>query len=311
MKINLLIIYFAFFLAMISHAQTNQKGFSDTTLWHMHSGFVWLEGPGGTLHEENFNTYRMVIGDTVIQDTVYQLLFNCNSFFSTSSISLLGYFKTINNTVFYGRSPDSMKMIYNYNLSTGDTFRFNSYCNFYDSTSYLVKVVNTDSILINNRYRKRILFEDFPDTNNFCNTNIAPCWVEGMGDYNYGLIFDYGVILYCACQVSGNSGLQCFSENNISIVGDCHTSADAVINNPAKTKLIVFPNPGSEKITVRSQDDKIICFKLLNATGQLIISKRCFTSQLDVNINSIKPGFYFFNIKTENNLSRYGKLIIK
>ena len=137
------------------------------------------------------------------------------------------------------------------------------------------------------------------------------CWVEGIGDYNYGLIFDYGMILYCGCQISGNSGLKCFSENNISIIGDCHISTDAVINHSAKSKIEVYPNPGSEKITIRSTDDRIINFELLNISGQKIISKRCFASRLNINVSNLQPGLYFFNISTENNLSRYGKLLIK
>lgn len=311
MKLNLLIINFILYFSILSNAQVNQKSFSDTTLWHMHSGFVWTEGSGGPLHKENFNSYRMIINDTVIQDTVYQLLYSCNSNFSIINISFMGYFKNINNTIFYGNDLDSMKLIYDYNLNIGDTFRFDSYNNFNDPTSYLVEVVNVDSIFVNDSYRKRILFEDFPDTNNYCNTNIAPCWVEGVGDYNYGLIFDYGIVLFCGCQPNGNSSLQCFSENGINIIGDCQISTDIMNDHLVIEKIEVFPNPSSYKINIRSSIEKLSCFELFNISGQRVLIKQLSAYEANINISKLKSGLYFFRTRTVDNKYQKGKLIIK
>ena len=285
-------------------SQVLEKGFSDTTLWHMHSGFVWIEGPGGPMHTENFDEYRAILKDTIINDTLFQKLYYMDSLFDVNTISFLGYFKTVNHRVFYGTDIDSMKIMYDYNLCVGDTFRFNSYNNLYEEISYLVKVAVVDTIFINNKFRKRIEFEEFQDTGNFCSAHKKVVWVEGFGDYNYGLIHDYGVIMFCACQVQGNSELACFNENNVPLIGDCVLYTD-IDESKALSTFRLYPNPASNRVYANYSLKNISFFNQLG-TKEIEISTR--QSQFDV--SKLPEGVHFYRAVTDDNKVVTGKIVI-
>ena len=98
------IIIYLIVIAKLGIAQSVEKSFEDTTLWHMNSNYIWTEGPGGPVHFENFNTYKMIFSDTLISDTIFQKLFSCDSNFNTDSSSFVGYFKSIEKKVYYSAS---------------------------------------------------------------------------------------------------------------------------------------------------------------------------------------------------------------
>ncbi len=301
MKLKALILNAFLFFFIYGNAQINQKSFSDTTLWHMHSEFAWTEGVGGPVHHENFNTYRIVINDTIIQDTLYQLLYDCNSNFSPNDFSFLGYYKNINNRIYFGNKIDSMKLVYDYNLNIGDTFRFFSE-KYTEPESYLVHVIDVDSVYINNRYRKKILFE------NFSGTNISPCWVEGIGDYNYGLLEHYGRIIFCEPQPGGQSILQCFTENDVSIIGDCKISIG--LSEVKEQKYNVYPNPFKNIINIEI-DKKIKngVLKLYNEQSVLVDLRHITKSNIQLNYQDLEKGIYLLIITNKDLL--FKKTIIK
>ncbi len=287
------IILVLLFFSSLGFAQSNNKSFSDTTLWHMHSGFTWTGGQGGPPHDENFDRYRAILNDTIINDTLYQKLYVCDSIFSTHSLMLLGYFKNVNKKIYYGTSIDSMSLMFNYNLAVGDTFRFNSFDNFNEPTDYLVHVNTVDSININGSYRKRIRFDEFPDSGNYCSAHISVAWVEGVGDYNYGLINDYGLIMFVACNPSGGSSLVCFSENNNPVIGNCTLYTG--INNKAFNHVNLFPNPANTFIRLKTRET-IQKLELYNLSGRQAKDFYFNKSSKIIDIHLLQSGMYFAKI---------------
>jgi len=305
MKIKLIIILLLF--NVISNAQFENKEFSDTTLWHMHSGFSWLDGPGGTLHEENINSYKIIINDTTINDTLYQKLYSCN--FDFNNLTFDGFFKSINKKIYCGNNIDSMKLMYDYNLNVGDTFRFNSYNNPNEETSYLVEVILVDSIFANNRYRKRIQFDEFDDNGNFCSAHISVYWVEGFGDYNYGLISDYGLIMFCECQPLGNSSLQCFSENNISIIGNCQISTN-ISTIEGFNDFKIYPNPTNDNFSIKT-NKIIISIEFYNVSGKKVKIIDLKQNHKNIDVSDLKTALYFYKAKVKDGTYFSGKILIK
>lgn len=282
--------------------QSNEKAFADTTLWHMFSYFSWVGGPSGGPQYEYFHTYNMIISDTIIDSITYQKLYSCNSGFETNNLAQIGYFMKNENKVYFGESIDSMEIMYDYTLNVGDSFEFKGLNNPYPAI-YNVVVNEVDSILFNNSIRKRIHFDDFPYAGSI--ETIAVTWTEGIGDYNYGLVFDYGLILFC--ESLGNSYISCYNENNIPIIGDCQVNL-SIPSIGMKQYLSVFPNPFTEYIIITGSGDKLIQIDLLNIRGQLLESrKERINTRLDY--SSIKPGIYILSIEYNNQL--FFKKLIK
>ncbi len=300
---KLLLLFLGLTVSLNLLSQFVEKGFSDTTLWHMHSGFVWTSG-NGNIHNENFDVYKVILGDTIINDTLYQKLYSIDSGFNIGTAVFEGYFKTVNKKVFYGITPDAMKLMYNYNLSVGDTFRFDSYYNGNEETGYLPQVVSVDSVLINNKYRIRIEFEEFQDTGNYCNAHKNVVWVEGFGDYDYGLIFDYGTIMFCACQPLGNSELQCFSENSVKIVGDC-ALVTGIKPLEVYDKIYLYPNPARDVVRF-DFDFKTITFYNLMGVREMEVAGK----QNQISVRNFQPGIYFYRVVTKDNELIVGKIVV-
>ena len=270
----------------------------------MNSNYTWTEGPGGPVHHENFDSYKMIYSDTLISDTLFQKLYSCDSDFNINSSSFAGYFKSIGNRVFFGDSSENMKLMYDYNLAVGDTFRFNSFSNPWEQTSYVVKVVSVDTVSINGENRKRITFENFPYDE--WNTSIHVVWVEGIGDYNYGLIWDYGLILYCA--PTGYSSIKCFSENGNSIIGNCNISTNVNFLSSIENDIEVYPNPFTDILKLDGIDG-IFLIKIFNIQGELVFNEKTYIPT-EIYLNNLHDGIYFLEIFGKKNMY-YRKLIIK
>lgn len=63
--------------------------------------------------------------------------------------------------------------------------------------------------------------------------------------------------------------------------------------------LTVFPNPASEKISIKSADE-IQCISIYSSNGHLVRSIECSSNNLNINLQDLKSGLYFVRIKTKN-----------
>jgi hypothetical protein len=275
-------------------SQSNEKAFADTTLWHMFSYFVWVDGPGGNPHYGYFNNYEMIFSDTIINDTLFQKFSASDSNFSLNDLSLKGYFLKKNDKIYFGESIDSLELMYDYSLNIGDTFEFKSFNNPWDPTVYSVEIVSKDSVLINNNYRKRIQFESFPYEGIF--ENIYPSWVEGIGDENYGVVFDYGLILFCA--PIGDSYIQCFNENGVSLIGNCQLSM-SVSKYENDLNITAYPNPFTNSLNLSGLKGHLSKIELFRFDGQLIWQQE-ISSNTKIDFGYLKSEIYLLIVRCDN-----------
>jgi hypothetical protein len=302
MRPRIFLIIFITFVFRIGLAQSNEKAFADTTLWHMYSYYSWVSGSGGNPEEEHFHNYNITFSDTTIDDITYQILYSCNSDFEINSIDQIGYFMKNEDLVYFGESIDSMEIMYDYNLNIGDTFEFKALNSFYPEI-FNVEVVSVDSIFFNDSYRKRIQFEEFPFT--ALDETISVTWTEGIGDYNYGIVFDYGLILFC--ESFGTSNISCFNENNIPLIGNCQINMD-VPSIVSRQYLSISPNPFTDYIKIIGLEDRQVKIDLFNINGQLLVSRTTRVNEL-IDFSAIQPGFYILSINYKNKI--YVKKLIK
>ena len=282
------------------HGQIGQKAFCDTTLWHSHSMFIMVTGSGGNYEEVHMHSYKMVLRDTIINDTLYQGLYTCNQDFSLSSAVFSGYFASFDAQVYFGNSLTDMNIIYDYNLLPGDSFSFKSFNNPQDPNSYTINVNSSDSVLFNGIYRRRIQFDNFPGY------NVAPVWVEGVGDFNYGLIFDYGNIVFCSWVGSGNSSLECFNENNLPVIGNCQITS--VVTDLHTSKFKLAPNPFQNTIHLEGIAKINGDIRVYNIWGILVFSQRCIHEDF-LDLSFLPDGQYVLEYAGEYEI--YRQIIIK
>ncbi len=75
-----------------------------------------------------------------------------------------------------------------------------------------------------------------------------------------------------------------------------NTSAPDIEN--ADSKILIYPNPASDNITVEVNQKALI--EILNLQGQLIKSLESEETQTTINISDIEKGMYFIKIQTNN-----------
>ena len=89
---------------------------------------------------------------------------------------------------------------------------------------------------------------------------------------------------------------------DLSLPGTCSTTGLEAISNNGNIQ--VYPNPASDFITIKSEDDPIEEYLLYNINGQLIDKGiGNFKDEFTIQLTSITPGIYFLHTRTHSQLS--------
>ncbi len=93
------------------------------------------------------------------------------------------------------------------------------------------------------------------------------------------------------------------------IVGDSARAVGIKNNKVSTTELQIYPNPASDYISIISNKNNITSIEVTDASGKLVLKS---TSNLlkQYSVSSLKNGFYFVKVYSENSLLDVKKLII-
>jgi hypothetical protein len=100
--------------------------------------------------------------------------------------------------------------------------------------------------------------------------------------------------------VKGADGNGCIATSSIAIsVVEClgidkHRATDE--------RLLVYPNPFNENLTVRSKDNFIMSVELYNITGQRLLSIESISGNAVVNTQGLGKGVYFLKVQSDGRL---------
>lgn len=250
-------------------------------------------------------TQYLLIGDSTIGNIHYHKLF-----FSQNKTTFPN-----DSTYYWGlMREDSVKRIYARNsYMTGDTndvllYDFNLGLNdsIVENNGVTQTITSIDSILINNKYRKRYTLD--PDW-------AGKYWIEGIGSTR-GLLSSIDPFPTCTCIHS----LLCFTQNDTVLYLDQNISNTCLplltdISNDYSFKnfIEVFPNPvlSSGLITFPDINKTFSRLEIYNSTGTLInsinvLSKTCY--RID-NVD-FTAGVYFFRLIDKSGHFLTGKFLI-
>ena len=199
--------FLALFIFFTTSAQSNFPFPANDANWH-----EIIEFPTGSFPNFGYGyaTFQYQYhGEKPMYGHTYGQLYSTESpvFIPNSPGNILrGYIREENNVVMLLR-PDQPRedTLYNFNIQPGDTATFYRW----SCTNIHPMVVNTvDSIMINNEYRRRIIF----DTIVTSNMGLIEIWIEGIGSI-HGPLFP-SITRLQTHDVPDGSHLSCFFQND-------------------------------------------------------------------------------------------------
>lgn len=81
------------------------------------------------------------------------------------------------------------------------------------------------------------------------------------------------------------------------------------ISNQNITKLNVYPNPVSNKITIKANEQGVI--KIMTITGQLLIDSEIVEGNNSIDIESLSCGLYIIETLSISGVKSIGKFIVQ
>jgi hypothetical protein len=294
-----------YLLLFISTSSFGQKFVPDSSTWH--TNYIWIGtgGPGQQYTSYN-NLYSTVTGDTIVGLDTFQIVQTEKVLGepNNSTTYLTSYIFKDSNIVSYGQDINNLEVLYDFNLSVGDSIIQNVGMGTSWGTD-TVKVVFVDTVSINGMDRKRIIFEDFTyHSVQWNNQFTAPgmMWVEGIGDLTYGIDFSgYGY------NFIANWSLICFTEGTTPIFGTC---APASLEEDIEIEFIVYPNPTSDFININLQQTLNAEFTLYSVNGNRISDWNLVPGINQIDLSLLSNGIYMGIIQS-GNVKRPVRIIIE
>lgn len=285
-------LFTCIFLLLAIKSTAQKIHFTDTTnVWRvLRSGFA-NSGPNLlSYHNQiirfkktvvhNARTYNLLSGDSVLvrEDTIAQKV----------------YAIVYENRYFGGDTAEFV--LYDYNLTTGDTFTIvKTNANY--NQKYFVK--NVDSVQINSNWYKVFTLAQIIQNGN---TTTTYTYIEGIGCTNEP------VLPYLGFYFEEYARLACFENQNtfpllsktVQSFDNAKSCADTSlkISDPAQGSFTIFPQPSNGRFTIRlgetMQDGQIM---ILNNMGQIVYQKNINgTRDLVINDPTIANGLFHFKI---------------
>lgn len=247
-----------------------------------------------------WNETFKITGDTSIGQVDYKKLYR--TYDTTFSYwGIYGAIRESDNQVFiYNFDLESEEILYDFNLSVGDTFSTVVNNLEYYNCPIEIVVSEIDTVLIeNNEQRQRFTFA-------------GEQWISGIGS-TYGLVF----IGVDQCIFDLSFELSCCHENNELIyqspyLNGCFINSVGLEEKNEEIKHSIYPNPFSEfsELNFDYSSSKTYRLQIINGKGQIIEEIGNIKSgEIVIPGHLLSPGIYFYRLTNNKNEIASGKLI--
>jgi hypothetical protein len=283
---NLILLFIGSFL--VTQVLTAQNFISENKQWNVMEDF-W-----GNVHTEIFK----IEGDTIINSTNYQKVWRTDDS-TLVDWWLISFIREEANVVYIIYGGEGEKVMYDFNLETGDTATIaNYFCNQMEIVIYNVDTINYLGV-----DRKRWRLDDFG----------YEYWIEGIGS-TFGPLYSY----YYTCTADLSFSLLCFYENDtLRFIkegeDDCFQSSvgiDETINS--ESRITISPNPSSNVILIKLPSSYppsgTTTLTIYNTNAQQVITQQITELQTIVDISPLPTGMYFVRA-TDGETVMVGKFV--
>jgi hypothetical protein len=318
MKKQLLLLSYFLFLFTTNNAQT----------W-CPAGAIWnytfvpqigMQLPKSGAIEDKY------VGDTIINGITCKHIQGTFSGMLTPfspTVTVLNYrnsYSYLSNGVLYA-SPNgsSFDTIVNFNAAIGDKWLKNLYlgqCNSRKS----ITVIDTGRVLINNLSLKKIV-TSYTSSYVFSSTTYTVSYVDTIIERIMSRI-NFMYPTYCEVDnvtdfYLDNGSFNCYQDDRFLLykragVVDCgYLSIGLNENKATKNKLEIFPNPTSDVLHLRTNNEVDYATQLFDFSGQLIQGNQFITNEksLQINMSNLQNGIYFLRFSYKDGSVRSEKII--
>lgn len=284
----------------LSSAQVNTY-FQHYPVWQITSAF---SVPAPCIQEESFNYYSS--GDTVINLLTYKKIYKKGrgifNWYAPPPVGCSGTYNYIDTLPsFFLRSAgkqmfvsfplsSSEQLLYDFNLSVGDTLPL-SFNNFFSG----VTVYAIDSVYTPYGYLQRFALSGGSGSQYL---------IEGIG-HSRGLIEPLQTIL------EGGFLLTCFSLNDTSYFPSIGATCNLAIGIESIDKSIslsVSPNPFSNLLSFTSESNEVLEVNLYDIASRRLINQK-FTHSISLNTEQLATGIYLYEIRSKDGSFSKGKVL--
>lgn len=244
-----------------------------------------------------YNEKYFIGGDSTFNAEVYKKYYYSNdSIVKSGNFFALFREDTLVKKVFAISAGDSIEhLLYDFSLKINDTatvfpLSFPPY-----SGPILIKVEMLDSILVSDKYCKRLKILGAHQ-----NTGMEEYWIEGIGStmglFNSGIT---GVIIldiyYPTLLCFEKDGVNLYSNPNFT---DCYENFPVGIEeNDLTPWTTIYPNPTNSILLIES-DQEIISYQFVSANGKVIMTGNAGKKSFTLNISGLSKGIYILSLKT-------------
>ncbi len=256
----------------------------------------------------HYNRFALTEEDTLIEGLSYKKLywFTDSVFNPLSSECIGGLRENEQKQVFYkgssGYDNEDWRngMLFDFSLSVGDTFYFQSA----GIMEFIVGYIDTVEI-------EGIPRKQFYLTSIWNPTNLVCKIIEGIGD-EFGLLFD--IVTRLAIKSTATGELLCYEHN-----GDLQYMSEYITNcsNPfarltdiieEDNSIILYPNPTNKEVNI-SSESIINSIEVFNSLGQKVYQVKVKQKEKTLDISSFSKGVYIIGVNTDRGYIR--KKLIK
>lgn len=254
-----------------------------------------------------------ITGDTTIQSKNCRVLKRLNAPNICDNMGATYEFIYLNNdTLFwYNKTIKNFTILYDFSADVGDSWEI-----FVNSCSFMVHVYEVDSVLIYDKYHKKIHIRD---DNGYFTGSI----IENIGHTKS--FFPRNIYWECeglGCDSDFIDGLRCSLQSDTLIYKwkpePCDTTylITKVKKNAYANGFMLYPNPAFDYLEISLPIDLFnssdpFYYHLLNAQGQLVKKARV-TIDYKINVGDLARGIYFFQLYDEtSNVLIYNLKIMK
>ncbi len=242
-------------------------------------------------------------GDTIIYNKKYKKVFQQNGD-SIADFNKATYYAavredTLNEKIYCIQNDDGIeRLISDFSLNVGDTVSVYSFWPFGSPRLVTVKIKSIDSILIYDKYRKRLNIDEAQGC-----LGEGESWIEGIGS-TLGLFFPYSVVPDLGC-----TELLCVHINDTVVYQnpfyeDCYEDILLGIIETNQDFLEVYPTIVKDNLIVVTRNNLHIPYQynILSTQGIKVENGSLNANCIDVSF--LKEGFYFIILYDKKNKSK-------
>ena len=295
-----------------TNAQTNNTIVNDGSAWSVLRHIVVPAPP-------IYTDYYFFDGDSVFNGKTYKKVFCCTDE-QHIECSFQGLMREENQKTYYIRQNTNYEdVLYDFSLKTGDILKYEVYG---EDTIFLY--AKTDTVKINNEYKKRMLIIDCPSSDcayaiDTLSWELAMQYsldiiIENIGSLKglfYPSFYGWDGIVYDLLCYTRNGEL--FYQNPT--YATCYYSNLSVVSIDTQNDISIFPNPSTGQLTISLPNPSeggaytAESVEIYDIVGKnLPIKRHCgldpqSPANTQIDVSHLANGIYFMKIQTDKGMS--------